>query len=697
MALTDDISYLKGVGPQRAQLLGRELGIFTCADLLEHFPFRYVDRSHIVTLATMDINEPYVVLKGVVRNINVVQSSKFSQRLTAMFFDGTGEIELVWFQGIRWLETYLKPSVEYLIMGKPTLFDNTVQMVHPDIEPFVADDAGGNHSFVPVYSTTEKLKAKGLNSKGISRLVNTLLNQPGLVVPETIPPYILQKYKLMPRFYAMRGIHFPSSSQEMQQAMLRLKFEELFFMQLQHQQSRINRMRGTGLKFSSVGERFNRFYNEKIPFEMTGAQKRVIREVWTDMRSGRQMNRLLQGDVGSGKTMVALMTMLLAIDNGYQACLMAPTEILAQQHYANFCRMLDGMDISVELLVGSMKVSEKKKIKRRLKDGEIDILVGTHALIEDTVVFSNLGYVVIDEQHRFGVEQRARLWAKNSVPPHILVMTATPIPRTLAMTLYSDLDCSVIDEMPPGRQPVNTIHATDAQRLRLFGFMKRQIAEGRQVYVVYPLINESEGLDLKDLMDGYDSISRSFPMPDYQISIVHGKMQPDAKAYEMERFKKGETHIMVSTTVIEVGVDVPNATVMVIENAERFGLSQLHQLRGRVGRGGGASYCVLMTKDKLTPSAKQRIDTMCSTTDGFQIAEADLRLRGPGDIEGREQSGMLNLRLADIVDDEPIVCAARDEVRSILEADPELRHPDNQLLRRYIDSQQAKLSLAKIS
>lgn len=697
MALTDDISYLKGVGPQRAQLLGRELGIFTCADLLEHFPFRYVDRSHIVTLATMDINEPYVVLKGVVRNINVVQSSKFSQRLTALFFDGTGEMELVWFQGIRWLETYLKPSVEYLIMGKPTLFDNTVQMVHPDIEPFVADDAGGNHSFVPVYSTTEKLKAKGLNSKGISRLVDTLLNQPGLVVPETIPPYILQKYKLMPRPYAMRGIHFPSSSQEMQQAMLRLKFEELFFMQLQHQQSRINRMRGTGLKFSSVGERFNRFYNEKIPFEMTGAQKRVIREVWTDMRSGRQMNRLLQGDVGSGKTMVALMTMLLAIDNGYQACLMAPTEILAQQHYANFCRMLDGMDISVELLVGSMKVSEKKKIKRRLKDGEIDILVGTHALIEDTVVFSNLGYVVIDEQHRFGVEQRARLWAKNSVPPHILVMTATPIPRTLAMTLYSDLDCSVIDEMPPGRQPVNTIHATDAQRLRLFGFMKRQIAEGRQVYVVYPLINESEGLDLKDLMDGYDSISRSFPMPDYQISIVHGKMQPDAKAYEMERFKKGETHIMVSTTVIEVGVDVPNATVMVIENAERFGLSQLHQLRGRVGRGGGASYCVLMTKDKLTPSAKQRIDTMCSTTDGFQIAEADLRLRGPGDIEGREQSGMLNLRLADIVDDEPIVRAARDEVRSILEADPELRHPDNQLLRRYIDSQQAKLSLAKIS
>ena len=391
------------------------------------------------------------------------------------------------------------------------------------------------------------------------------------------------------------------------------------------------------------------------------------------------------------------MTMLLAIDNGYQACMMAPTEILAQQHYANFCRMLDGMGISVELLVGSMKVSEKKKVKRRLKDGEIDILVGTHALIEDTVVFSNLGYVVIDEQHRFGVEQRARLWAKNRVPPHILVMTATPIPRTLAMTLYSDLDCSVIDEMPPGRQPVNTIHATDAQRLRLFGFMKRQIAEGRQVYVVYPLINESEGLDLKDLMDGYESISRSFPLPDYQISIVHGKMQPDAKAYEMERFKKGETNIMVSTTVIEVGVDVPNATVMVIENAERFGLSQLHQLRGRVGRGGGASYCVLMTKDKLTPSAKQRIETMCATTDGFQIAEADLRLRGPGDIEGREQSGMLNLRLADIVDDEPIVRAARDEVRSILESDPELRHPDNQLLRRYIDSQQAKLSLAKIS
>ncbi|MBR1792841.1 MAG: ATP-dependent DNA helicase RecG [Bacteroidales bacterium] len=697
MTLDTEISYLKGVGPQRASVLGRELNIFTCADLLNHFPFRYVDRSRISTISSMDIREPYVVLKGVIRNFQIFQTSKFSQRLTARFTDGTGDIELVWFQGTKWVQDYVKPTSEYIILGKPTLYNNDVQIVHPELEPYSGED-GSRHSYMPVYSTTEKLKAKGINSKAISKIVETLLRQPGLVIPETLSLSLIQRFSLMPKAMAMRCIHFPASPTEMQQALLRLKFEELFFMQLDHQYSRISRLRHSlGRTFSNVGNLFNRFYNERLPFEMTGAQKRVIREIWADMRSGRQMNRLLQGDVGSGKTMVALLTMLLAIDNGCQACLMAPTEILAQQHYDNFCRMLNGLDVRVALLIGSLKASQKRSIKQALAGGEIDLLIGTHALIEDSVQFHQLGYVVIDEQHRFGVEQRARLWTKNPIPPHILVMTATPIPRTLAMTLYSDLECSVIDELPPGRQPIKTIHATDSQRLKVFAFLRQQISQGRQVYVVYPLINESEKQDIKDLMDGYESMVRSFPLPEYQISIVHGKLSPEAKAYEMDRFKRGIANIMVSTTVIEVGVDVPNATVMLIENAERFGLSQLHQLRGRVGRGGGASYCILMTKEQLTTTGRQRIETMCATTDGFQIAEADLRLRGPGDIEGREQSGMLNLRLADIVDDEPIVCAARDEVKRMLEADPELQHPDHSVYRQHIIHQKEKLSLSKIS
>ena len=697
MDLSSDIIYLKGVGPQRAMLLQRELQIATCADLLEYFPFRYVDRSHLIDLAHVDFNDPYVVLRGVIRNIQEVATGKRTSRLTAQFYDSTGEADLIWFQGIKWVRERIKPGVEYLLMGRPTLYNNRIQFAHPDIEPFAITESDNHHAFMPVYSTTEKLKAQGLNSKGISRIIDNLLRQE-IVIKETLPPYLIQKYNIMPRAVAIRAIHFPRTMDEMQQAMLRLKYEELFFMQLDHQYRRVSRlMSGSGRKFATVGDRFNRFYKEKIPFEMTGAQKRVIREIWSDMRSGHQMNRLLQGDVGSGKTLVALQTMLLAIDNGFQTCLMAPTEILAQQHYATFSRMLEGMGLTIELLIGSVPAPQKRSIKKRLAAGEIDILIGTHALIEDSVKFKNLGYVVIDEQHRFGVEQRARLWTKSDVPPHILVMTATPIPRTLAMTLYSDLDCSVIDEMPPGRQPVKTIHATDASRLRVFGFMRQQIAEGRQVYVVYPLINESEDLDIKDLMDGYESMSRAFPQPDYQISILHGRMTPDAKAFEMQSFKNGRTNIMVSTTVIEVGVDVPNATVMVIENAERFGLSQLHQLRGRVGRGGGASYCILMTKDKLTTTGKQRIETMCSTTDGFQIAEADLKLRGPGDIEGREQSGMLELKLADIVNDEPIVKAARDDVRHILENDPQLRAPDNMLLRRHLEKQKARIELSQIS
>ena len=480
-------------------------------------------------------------------------------------------------------------------------------------------------------------------------------------------------------------MHYPDTLDIWQQAIFREKFEELFYHQLEYQYSRLTRnLHSVGRVFGVVGDHFNNFYNHNLPFPLTGAQKRVIKEIRADMRSGRQMNRLLQGDVGSGKTLVALLTILIALDNGCQACLMAPTEILATQHFANFQKMLEGLNINVELLIGSLKASQKKKIKQRLADGSIDILIGTHALIEPDVQFAQLGYVVIDEQHRFGVEQRSKLWSKSSIPPHVLVMTATPIPRTLAMTLYADLDCSIIDELPPGRRPVITTHGTDAKRLLLFHFMKQEIAKGRQVYVVYPLINESESMDLKDLMDGYESISRSFPQPEYQLSIVHGQMPAEAKAYEMDRFKRGETHIMVSTTVIEVGVDVPNATVMVIENAERFGLSQLHQLRGRVGRGGTQSYCILMTKDDLSHNSKQRIETMCSTTDGFAIAEADLRLRGPGDLQGLQQSGMLDLKLADIVDDEPLVRVTRDEVHNLLSLDPDLQLPDHAPLRRYI-------------
>ena len=569
-------------------------------------------------------------------------------------------------------------------------------MAHPEVETAV--DEGEYRQFIPVYGTTEKMKGRGLTSKTLGRLMRTLLETNSLTIGETLPLSLIEHYRLMPRGLALRAIHFPSTIQEMEQARLRLKFEELFFMQLDHQYGKVIRDRmSDGQIFTKVGERFNEFYNNHLPFSLTQAQKRVIREIWHDMRSGRQMNRLLQGDVGSGKTMVALMTILLAIDNERQACLMAPTEILAQQHYSSFMRMLDGMDVKVELLVGSTPAKEKRRIKKALKDNEVDILVGTHALLEDSVVFGRLGYVVIDEQHRFGVEQRGRLWGKSVPPPHVLVMTATPIPRTLAMTVYSDLDCSVIDELPPGRVPVKTVHRTDANRLTLFSFMRKQIAAGRQVYVVYPMINESEDLDIKDLMDGYESIARSFPLPDYQISIVHGRMPADAKAYEMQRFKDGITNIMVSTTVIEVGVDVPNATVMVIENAERFGLSQLHQLRGRVGRGADASYCILMTKTNLSTTGRKRIETMCETTDGFRIAEADLRLRGPGDIEGREQSGMLNLKLADIVEDEPIVSASRDAAKAVLSADPLLQNPENTSLKRHIDGQKGRLALSKIS
>ncbi|MBQ7061977.1 MAG: ATP-dependent DNA helicase RecG [Bacteroidales bacterium] len=690
------IEYLKGVGPARAQLLQHELGIYTYGDLLEYYPYRYIDRSQVTTIRDMNTDEPYVVLHGTISNLHTVGEGSHA-RLVAQLEDATGALELVWFKGLKWIRESLKPDVTYLVMGKPTLYNGHLNMAHPDIER--ADAAiEGQRKYMPVYSSTERLKSKGLNTKGIAKLTEQLLRMAQGSIPETLPTALLRKYKLPPRANAIEVIHYPLSPHDITYAIQRMKFEELFFLQLDYQYARHQRQTNSdGLVFNTIGQHFNRFYNERLPFQLTGAQKRVVKEIRADMRSGHQMNRLLQGDVGSGKTLVALLTMLIALDNGYQACLMAPTEILASQHYATISHQLNGLGIEVALLTGSLKASQKRRIKQRLHAGEIDILIGTHALIEKDVQFQRLGFVVIDEQHRFGVEQRAKLWVKSPKPPHVLVMTATPIPRTLAMTLYGDLDCSIIDELPPGRHPVKTIHSTDSQRLVVFSFIRKQIAAGRQVYIVYPLIEESESLDLKDLMDGYESVVREFPLPQYQVSILHGRMEPEAKAYEMDRFKRGETHIMVSTTVIEVGVDVPNATVMVIENAERFGLSQLHQLRGRVGRGGGQSYCILMTGNKLSNTARQRINTMVETTDGFRIAEADLKLRGPGDLQGLQQSGILQLKLADIVNDEPIIRAARESVQEILTLDPTLSQPDNAPLQFYLSQNRRQLAWGKIS
>lgn len=696
--LQTPIEFLKGVGPARSAMLQKELGVHTYEDLLMHFPFRYVDRSQVVTIDTIAADASYVVLKGTVNNIHAVTSGR-SIRLSALFTDGTGVIELIWFQGVKWVKDSLKPNVPYVVMGKPTVYNGRINIAHPDMELVRTDGTTGQeHLYIPVYPSTEKLKTQGLNSKGIAKLTEAILRQGRGLIPEVLPREVLAKYRLPLREDALRMMHFPANAHEMALASQRMKFEELMLMQLEFQYAKQERKaKSVGRVFGVVGEKFNRFYREKLPFELTGAQKRVIKEIRVDMKNGHQMNRLLQGDVGSGKTLVALLCMLIAVDNGCQACLMAPTEILANQHFLTISKMLEGLDVSVELLTGSLKTSQKRKVKERLAAGGVDILVGTHALIEDDVRFKMLGFVVIDEQHRFGVEQRAKLWTKDVCPPHVLVMTATPIPRTLAMTMYGDLDCSVIDELPPGRKPIQTIHSTDHQRLKVFSFLRNQIAEGRQVYVVYPLIQESESMDLKDLMDGYESMVREFPLPDYQISIVHGKMPPEAKDYEMKRFKDGITHIMVSTTVIEVGVDVPNATVMVIENAERFGLSQLHQLRGRVGRGGNQSYCILMTGDKLSNTAKERIRTMVDSTDGFRIAEADLKLRGPGDLQGLQQSGVIQFKLADIVNDEPIVTAARDTVGNILESDPTLSLPDHACLALHLQKKRKYQDWGKIS
>ncbi|MFA4851419.1 MAG: ATP-dependent DNA helicase RecG [Bacteroidales bacterium] len=671
------IEYLKGVGPQRAEMLKKELGVFTFGDLVIYYPFRYIDRSKFYRVIEINSDLAYVQLKGYIDTIELIGGKRII-RMTAQFRDETGSIELVWFNGFKWLKDKFKPGQQYVIFGKPSYFNGKYNITHPEVELPADENAPIVSNLQAFYNSSEKLKSRGLDSKGISKLLKTLLPNMRGKISETLSAEICHNLKLIPREEALLQIHFPGCPEMLQKAQLRLKFEELFFVQLKLLKLKLIRTsKFNGHNFSTVGEYFNNFYYNHLPFPLTNAQKKVIKEIRADLGSGKQMNRLLQGDVGSGKTIVALMCMLIAIDNGYQACMMAPTEILAYQHFASISKLLNGSDIGIQLLTGSTKATQRRKIHEQLENGELPILIGTHALIEEKVQFKNLGFVVVDEQHRFGVEQRAKLWTKNTTPPHVLVMTATPIPRTLAMTLYGDLDVSVIDELPPGRKPVKTLHSYDSDRLRVFGFMRKQIKEGRQVYVVYPLINESESLDLKYLMDGYDSIVREFPLPQFAVSIVHGQMKTADKEFEMQRFIKSETNIMVATTVIEVGVDIPNASVMVIENAERFGLSQLHQLRGRVGRGAEQSFCILMTNHKLTSDARKRIATMVKTTDGFEIAEIDLRLRGPGDIEGTQQSGILDLKIADIVRDEKLLHYARKVVIEILEKDPGLEKPDN--------------------
>ncbi len=697
-ALQTPIEYLKGVGPQRGELLRKELDLHTFGDLLKYYPFRYVDRSIIHHIRDITDFTQFIQLKGKITGFRQAGAGR-QKRLMATFRDTTGEIELVWFQGADWIMKNLKVNTEYLLFGKPQVFNNAYNIPHPEVELFTDEVKTSGKGLQPVYSSSEKARKKYLDSKGISKLTQVLFSQlTERDVPEFLPPDVVQQYKLISRYQAAVNIHYPKNEKLLHEATRRLKFEELFLMQLQMLKVKANRGLVTkGFLFEKIDNHFDRFYKEGMKFELTGAQKRVLKEIRRDTLSGRQMNRLLQGDVGSGKTIVGLLTMLMALDNGFQACLMAPTEILANQHYENIVELLRGMNIEVALLTGSVKGKARKYILEGLASGSIHIVIGTHALIEETVVFQNLGMVVIDEQHRFGVAQRASLWTKNENPPHILVMTATPIPRTLAMTIYGDLDVSVIDELPPGRKPIKTVHRTDAARMQVFGFLHDEIAKGRQVYVVYPLIEESEALDLKHLMDGYESLSRAFPKPQYQISIVHGKMRPADKDYEMQRFVKHETHIMIATTVIEVGVNVPNASVMVIENAERFGLAQLHQLRGRVGRGADQSYCLLMTGNKLSNESKQRISVMCQTNDGFVIAEEDLKLRGPGDIEGTRQSGMLNLKLADLALDGNVLEAARKTAQQIIEADETLSQPQHQPLLKYLQENSKDKVWAKIS
>jgi ATP-dependent DNA helicase RecG len=695
--LSHPIEYLKGVGPQKADMLKKELGIFTFGDLLTHFPYRYLDKTRISRIAELNPSHDFAQVKGKLWYYETA-GEKSGKRLVAYLRDDTGVIELVWFKGMNWVEKLLKLDDEYVVFGKLGFFMGKPQIVHPELEAVSA--SGGNGNFMePVYSTTEKLKARGLGGRQIGKLTATLMS---LLyekdLPENLPARLIHQNGGISRYEAYRNIHFPRSANDYDKALQRLKFEEFFITQLRLSLIRSERhRRSKGVVFSRVGELFNRFYKENLPFELTGAQKRVFKEIRNDTASGHQMNRLLQGDVGSGKTIVALLAMLLAADNGFQSCLMAPTEILAQQHYQTIGSLLKGLPVNVHILTGSSTTRERKNILKALAEGHLHIIIGTHALIEDVVKFQNLGLAIIDEQHRFGVAQRASLWKKGVLPPHVLVMTATPIPRTLAMTAYGDLDYSIMDELPPGRQPVTTVHRYDAYRARVMDFIRTEIDAGRQVYIIFPLIEESQKVDYENLMTGYENVKAFFPEPKYWISMVHGRQPSDQKETNMQRFVSGDTHIMVSTTVIEVGVNVPNATVMVIESAEKFGLSQLHQLRGRVGRGAEKSYCILMTSTQISNDARERIKIMTSTTNGFEIAEKDLELRGPGEIEGTRQSGALNFRLADLVKDRPILEKARAAADELVASDPELQAAENLQLKYYLASLQGKTPWSKIS
>lgn len=696
--LASPIEYLKGVGPQRAELLKKELGIFTFKDLAELFPYRHIDKTVITPINQINPESDFVQVAGKLTSLEIIGTQR-AKRLVAEINDGTGTLELVWFQGINWIQKSLTTGSNYLVFGRISYFNGQFQISHPETELLTAEKKEGRNFLEPVYPSTEKLKARNLGGRQIAKLTHALfsvIEEPD--IPENLPAQIIRQLNLVSRYSAFSFIHFPPSPEYYQQALKRLKFEELFIAQLRMGLVKLQRHRfSKGVVFGQVGEHFNNFYQNFLPFELTGAQKRVIREIRKDMGTGRQMNRLLQGDVGSGKTIVALLCMLIAADNGYQSCLMAPTEILARQHYQNITALLKDMPVNARLLTGSVKSAERKKILKELKDGSLHILVGTHAIIEDAVEFSKLGLAVADEQHRFGVAQRAKLWTKAEVPPHVLVMTATPIPRTLAMTAYGDLDYSIINELPPNRKPIQTVHRYDSARPQVMDFIRQEIKNGRQAYIIFPLIEESEKLDYENLFRGYENVKAWFPEPKYYISMVHGKQTTEVRDTNMQRFRINDTQIMVATTVIEVGVDVPNASVMVIESAEKFGLSQLHQLRGRVGRGAEKSFCILLTGPKLGKEARERLKTMVATNDGFKIAEKDLELRGPGDIEGTRQSGALNLKLADLIQDRQILETARNFALNILENDPELSASENNSLKEYLRLLTGKTPWSKIS
>ena len=680
--LLTPIEYLKGVGPNRGELLRKELGIYKYQDLVNFFPNRYIDRTRYYKINELQNNSAEVQIIGKIINIKTVEFGRNQKRLVATFVDDTGQMELVWFQGHKWIRESLKLNEICVIFGKCTSFGNAFNMAHPEIELMSEHEQSLRSAMQPVYPSTETLTNRGITNRVINKLMQQLFLETQALFTETLPDYLINELKLIPKKAALFNIHFPKSADVLAKAKFRLIFEELFFIQLQLiTKNLIRKHKIKGHPFDKVGEYFNDFYQHHLPFQLTNAQKRVIKEIRTDMGSNAQMNRLLQGDVGSGKTIVAFMSMLLALDNGFQACLMAPTEILANQHFIGLSELAETLNINIKILTGSSKIAQRRIIHEELENGTLHILIGTHALLEDKVKFKNLGLAVIDEQHRFGVEQRSKLWKKNVVPPHVLVMTATPIPRTLAMSLYGDLDISVIDELPPGRKPIQTVHRFDSNRLKVWKFLRDEIALGRQIYIVYPLIQESEKMDFKDLMDGYESVSRDFPLPQYSISILHGKMKPADKDAEMKRFSEGKTNIMVATTVIEVGVNVPNASVMIIESAERFGLSQLHQLRGRVGRGAEQSYCILMTSHKLSSDSKTRMETMVQTNDGFEIAEVDLKLRGPGDLMGTQQSGVLNLQIADLVRDRDTLALARNYALKLLKDDAGMQKPEHGALR----------------